>query len=152
MGLSIAQTTDFTNMRVRDISIADIAAGKVWRVRPPPEQEPYPDLVDLEIEPGVDLREEDDVAYSALAVIPAEGRVRATLLIREVGTYEWWGDMCEWVDGAWRDGLSPEWCDGELWVASPSALDPSFMGEETHEVHRAGFARWRDLVARGEVS
>ena len=67
------------------------------------------------------------------------------VLIREMDD-AWWGDTCEYVDGAWSE-LGP---DGEpsdeCFVADPPNNDPSFMGEYSHEKQRAGFARWRDKL------
>lgn len=74
------------------------------------------------------LGAEETVAYSALAV-SANGEVRPLLVIREVGTYEWWGDTCEYVDGSWRElQASPAWSAAEEYVAAPLSNDPSFHG------------------------
>ena len=89
----------------------------------------------------------DTIVYSALAAFET-GEIRPLLLIREVGAYEWWGDTCEYIDGAWHElGQTSQWEEGECYVASPLNEDPSFMGEYAHEAQRAGFAKWRDHLA-----
>lgn len=133
-------------MRIKDVRIDDVWSGKNWRAI----SEFEADLVDIEIEECSSWSPEDTVVYSALAVART-GDVRPLLLIREVGTYEWWGDTVEYVGGAWRslemrDASEEAW---EEYVANPLDDDPSFMGEYSHDKQRAGFARWRDHLRRG---
>jgi hypothetical protein len=75
------------------------------------------------------------------------------LLLREVGTYEWWGDTLEYVQGVWRplgaNGPSADadrWIGSKEYVAAPLPNDPSFMEEYSHEKQRAGFAQWRERL------
>lgn len=128
-------------MKIRDVRIDDIVAGRNWRLKDDSE----PNMVDWEIAPCSDSRAGDTVVYSALAVFET-GEVRPLLLIREVDTYEWWGDTCEYVDRFWRElGRVDEW-NAMAYVASPLNRDPSFMGEYSHEKQSTGFARWRDRL------
>jgi hypothetical protein len=128
-------------MRIRDVKIEDVVAGRNWRLK----DDAAPSMVDWAIEACQDFRASDTVVYSALAAFET-GEVRPLLLIREVGTYEWWGDTCEYVDGAWRElGRADKW-NAETYVADPVSNDPSFMGEYAHEKQRAGFARWCDRL------
>lgn len=130
-------------MRIRDIRVEDVKAGTNWRVRGATDV--HQNMPDWEIEECSTFRPSDTVVYSALAVLRA-GEVRPLVVIREVGTYEWWGDTCEYVDGAWRELVQSNDWEGEEFVASPLTEDPSFMGEYSHERQRAGFARWRDRL------
>jgi hypothetical protein len=128
-------------VRIRDVEVEDVIAGRNWRLK----DDAAPEMVDWEIETCSDFRASDTVVYSALAVFET-GEVRPLLVIREVGTYEWWGDTCEYVGGAWRAlGRADEW-RAETYVGAPLENDPSFMGEYSHERQRDGFARWRDRL------
>jgi hypothetical protein len=135
-------------MRIRDVTIEAVAAGKNWRLKSGGDTSP--NIVDWEIEECSAFRSSDTVVYSALAVFET-GEVRPLLVIREIGTYEWWGDTCEYIDGAWRElgqtAQTNHW-KREEYVASPLDEDPSFMGEYSHEAQRAGFTRWRDHLPR----
>jgi hypothetical protein len=96
-------------------------------------------MIDWEIEECSTFRSSDTVVYSALVAFKT-GEVRPLLVLREVGTCDWWGDTCEHVDGAWRElGQTSQWEEGECYIASPLCGDPSFMGEYSHEAQRAGF-------------
>jgi len=130
-------------MRIRDIRVKDVAAGRNWRLRSATDV--YQNMPDWEIEECSTFRPTDTVVYSALAV-RRTGEVRPLVVIREVRTYEWWGDTCEYVDGAWRELAQSDGWEGEVFVASPLTDDPSFMGEYSHERQRTGFARWRDRL------
>jgi hypothetical protein len=128
-------------MRIRDVEIDDVAAGRNWRLKDGAAS----DMIDWEIEACPAFRADDTVVYSALAVFET-GEVRPLLLIRELSAYEWWGDMCEYVDGAWRElGPADEW-NAETYVADPLSDDPSFMDEYSKDRQRAGFSRWRDRL------
>src|SRR5688572_11740984 len=96
-------------MLIRDISLQEVKAGRVWRVVDDRRLE----MIDWVIEPVSSARDDETVVYSALAVLRS-GEVRPLLLIREVGTYEWWGDTLEYVHGTWRE-LAPR--DKEEWNA-----------------------------------
>ena len=128
-------------MKIRDVPVADGIAGRNWRLL----DDAHDCLLNWEIESCSELRAEENVVYSALTVLET-GEVRPILLIREVGTYEWWGDTCEYVDGSWRELQQGACGPGEEYVAAPLSNDPSFMGEYSHEAQRAGFARWRDQL------
>jgi hypothetical protein len=136
-------------MRIRDVTIQDVAAGKNWRLKSDTDIDQS--MQDWEIEDCTSFSPTDEVVYSALSVCET-GEVRPLLLIREVGDPGWWGDTCEYFDGKWRQvGLmpSPEYKDGKEFVASPLPEDPSFMGEYSHEIQRAGFVRWRAGLMKG---
>lgn len=126
-------------MHIREISVQDIKSGLVWRIADDSEQE----MKEWEIEPITIARDDDTIVYSALAVLRS-GDVRPLLVVREVGTFEWWGDTLEYVDGAWREleGDGVQWAEAETFVAAPLQNDPSFTGAYSHELQRAGFARW----------
>lgn len=128
-------------MRIRDVTIEEIEAGKHWRLKDGTSSS----IVDWEIEEGPMFRADETVVYSALAVMTT-GEVRPLLLIREACSYEWWGDTCEYVDGAWRELGRDEGWNAEEYVADPLNIDPSFQGEYCHERQRAGFARWRNRL------
>lgn len=132
-------------MRIREVSLHEVKAGHIWRVAKGRE----PEMSEWEIKPSSDARDDDTVVYSALAVF-RNGEVRPLLLIREVGTHEWWGDTLVYVDGAWREveleGERGHWSTAETFVAAPLSNDPSFCGEYSHERQRAGFARWSKLI------
>ena len=104
----------------------------------------------MEIDEFSSLREDETVVYSALAVVPSTGEVRPLLLVREVGTYEWWGDTIVYANGAWsemqQEPQGSGWIGAESYVAAPLRNDPSFMGEYSPDHQRAGFARWRDRL------
>jgi hypothetical protein len=140
-------------MRIRDVTVGDVAAGRNWRLK---RVDDVPDdIVEWEIEDCSVFQLNDEVVYSALSTFE-DGEVRPALVVREVGTYDWWGDMCEYVDGAWRE-LTPDppgKCRGESYVGNPLPNDPSFMGEYAHDRQREQFALWRDAlrdVPRGSV-
>jgi hypothetical protein len=128
-------------MRIREIKIADIVLGTNWILSETTDA--TSEMVDWEVEECASFRPTDTVVYSALAVLES-GKARPLLLIREVGTPEWWGDTCEYVDGTWRDLAHSDELSLEEFVASPLDNDPSFMGHYAHERQRAGFARFRD--------
>jgi hypothetical protein len=133
-------------IRICDIPLKDVKVGKVWKVT----DDRDPDMLRWSIEPLRALpREEENVVYSVIGVHPS-GMVMPELLIREVGTYDWWGDSLQYVDGAWREiefvGEDGPWSKAEYYVGSPLPNDPSFSGGDSHEVHRTAFARWRDRL------
>jgi len=131
-------------MRIRDVKIEDVAAGKNWLLT----DDSGSTMLEWGIEASSVFSESDNVLYSALAAFDT-GEVRPLLLLREVGTYDWWGDTLEYVDGAWRElARSDEW-NAEVFVAEPLENDPSFTGEYSHDDQRAGFARWRDRLRAG---
>lgn len=124
-------------MRIRDVKSGDVAAGRNWRLK----DDASSSMMDWEIEECSTFRTGDTVVYSALALF-LTGEVRPLLLVRDPTSYEWWGDTCEYIDGAWRElGRANEW-NAETYVADPLGSDPSFMGEYSHDKQRAGFARW----------
>jgi hypothetical protein len=131
-------------MRIRDVTIRDVFEGRNWRLTSSTGRR----IVEWKIEVASVFADTDEIVYSALSVY-VTGEVRALLLIREVGTYEWWGDMVEYVEGAWRalqGPLGDKAVPSESFVAAPLENDPSFMGEYSHEIQRRGFARWRDRL------
>src|SRR5687767_3327691 len=89
-------------MRVRDIAVQEVRAGKVWRVLDA-DGLGADDLrlEELQIAPADSFASTDYVVYSALLVADS-GRVRPLLLIKEVGGYDYGGDYCERHEGEWR--------------------------------------------------
>jgi len=131
-------------MRIRDIKIEDVIAGRNWRLKSGGDA--APSMIDWEIEECSVFRSSDTVVYSALAAFKT-GEVRPLLVIREVGTYDWWGDTCEYIDGVWRElDQTSQWDEGESYVASPLDEDPSFAGEYSNEAQRTGFTMWRHYL------
>ncbi len=131
-------------MRIRDIGIRDVAAGMNWRLI----DDFLPSIVEWEVEECTDFQLADTIVYSGLTVFET-GEVRPILLVREVGSYEWWGDTCEQVNGAWREleqvivrPLSEEY------IAAPLPMDPSFMCEYSHEKQREGFLKYRNYLCK----
>ena len=128
-------------MRIRDIPVQHVKAGRNWGIVDDRER----DLCEWLVEPRVVAGERDIVVYSGLAWA-LNGEVWPLLLVREVGTYEWWGDTLQYVDGRWTLELVGDWTEAETFVANPLANDPSFLGEYCHDRQRAGFARWSDRI------
>ncbi len=132
-------------MRIREIPISEVRAGKNWRLVPPGDDA----WLDLPVEEWGDVQEadnfseEDTVIYSALVAYPS-GDVRPVLVVKEVGHADYWGDACEFVDGAWRQaGLTanPNAPLGQEYVANPLPIDPSFgsINQDYRTWHRDGF-------------
>jgi hypothetical protein len=138
-------------MRIRDVRVDDVAAARNWRLKA--VDDVPDDIIDWEIEDCSAFDLSDTVVYSALSVFE-DGEVRPALVIREVGSYDWWGDMCEYVAGAWQ-ALAPDpSTTTESCVGNPLPDDPSFMGEYAHDRQREQFARWRGalkMMPRGSV-
>ena len=129
-------------MQIRDITLADICAGKNWRLIPQTG-----DWVEVPLEDWGPLIEaeqftpEDHVVYSGL-VAYRSGRVEPLVLVKRVGDGDYGGDYCEFVDGEWRQvGLVPN-PDAEIneeFIANPLQSDGSFSSDEYREYHRLGF-------------
>ena len=133
-------------MKIRDVAVSDVIAGRNWRLKGRDEYDS--DIVEWEIEECDTFRATDTVVYSVLSAF-RDAQIRPTLLVREVGTCEWWGDTCEYTDGAWaalRQSKDPDQWSAETYVAMPLSEDPSFMGEYSHEKQRAGFERLRKRI------
>lgn len=133
-------------MKIRDITIADIRAGKNWRLSDIDLQE----CLDLPMEEWGPLVEalrfepSDCVVYSGL-VAYASGRVKPIVCVREVQYLDYGGDYCEFVQGKWRQvGLvpNPNAEVGREYIANPLANDPSFdaLDHDYREYHRRGFS------------
>ena len=130
-------------MQIRDITLADIRAGKNWRLTPPENERWF----DAPMEQWGPLTEadqfaaEDHIVYSALSAY-RPGRVEAIVLIKTVGDIDYGGDYCELVEGGWRQaGLVPN-PDAEIseeFIADPLSIDPSFSSDDYREHHRRGF-------------
>ena len=120
-------------MRIRDVQIRAVAAGRNWRFS---SCDDSVEVVDWEIEPCSTFEASDTVVCSGLTVFE-DSEVRAILVNREVGTLEWWGDTCEFVDGAWkqigREFGEVDFRQSESYAAVLLRNDPSFMGEYSHE-------------------
>ncbi len=136
------------SLRVRDIRLTDVLAGKNWRVVA--EQiDDHEDMTTWPIEECAEFGETDTVLYSAISVTTSDC-VIPVLVAREVGSAEWWGDFCEFVDGRWQlPGHDPDAEDSQEFVANPLPNDPSFAGDDEPEEQREGFRRWRSKIALG---
>jgi hypothetical protein len=130
-------------MQIRDITLADIRAGKNWRFTPS-HDEPWFDAPMEEWGPLTETDQftaEDHIVYSALSVTRS-GNVDAIVLIKTVGDIDYGGDYCELVGGEWRQvGLVPD-PDVEIseeFIANPLSNDPSFRYDDYRDHHRRGF-------------
>lgn len=130
-------------MQIRDITLADIRAGKNWRLTPL-QDERWFDAPMEEWGPLIKTNQfttEDHIVYSALSA-SRSGRVEAIVLIKTVGDIDYGGDYCELVEGAWRQvGLvpNPNAEISEEFIANPLSIDPSFSTDDYREHHRRGF-------------
>ncbi len=117
-----------------------MAAGTNWRL----VDDTADDMIDWVVEPCSHFGPADSIVYSALSVL-SDGAVRHALMIREIGSLDWWGDSLEYEDGAWHEAGA---LDGtvEEFVAEPHADDASFTGEYDHAAQRRGFRRWSPLL------
>jgi hypothetical protein len=129
-------------MQIRDITLADICAGKNWRLVPQTDDwceaplEDWGPLVETE-----EFAPDDHIVYSGL-IVYRSGTVEPFVLVRTVSDGDYGGDYCEFVDGAWRQvGLvpNPNAEVGDEFIANPLPLDQSFCGEYDHEHQRRGF-------------
>lgn len=139
-------------MKINEITVEDIKAGKNWRVVDPSEFAEV-ELEDLTIAEQVAFSPEDYVVYSTIYVTDS-GRVTPMVTIREVGTLEYGGDMCELKDGKWqRLGATPnpnlqEF--GKEYIANPLPNDPTFdtgdpMDDEP-AYNRTQFKQWAERL------
>jgi hypothetical protein len=129
-------------MQIRDITMADIRAGKNWRLEPSDDRR-----FDAPMEQWGPLIEtnqfavEDVIVYSGV-VAYRSGRVKAIVQIKTVGDIDYGGDYCEFIGGEWRQvGLvpNPNAEAGEEFIASPLSFDPSFSSDDYREHHQRGF-------------
>ncbi|NJL26601.1 MAG: hypothetical protein HC897_01350 [Thermoanaerobaculia bacterium] len=128
-------------MRVHDVEIDAVVNEQNWRLKAGGDE--LPNMIEWKIEKCLSFAVSDTIMYSALTIV-GKSEVRPLLLNREVGTYEWWGNMCEYVAGAWGElGRAESW-ESECYVAKPLAKEPLVMGECSHDKKRAGFSRWRN--------
>ena len=131
-------------MRIRDITIPDIRAGKNWRLIP--EDDRWFDLPMEEwgpIEETTNFVWADLIVYSGLSV-RHDGSVTAHVCIKEVGSREYGGDYCEYVGGRWRQaGLTPDPTAQVVagYFANPLQMDRSFEApdKDYRAYHRDGF-------------
>ncbi|MCP3973695.1 MAG: hypothetical protein GY720_04300 [bacterium] len=117
------------NMRISDLTLADIKAGKNWRASDFAAH--LGPLHSMLIEETDGFRDDDTVVYPGV-FISDSGKVSALLLIKRVGDIEIGGDYCELHEGQWRQvGLEPDPNAefGREAIASPLAQDPSFESE-----------------------
>ena len=90
-------------MQIRNITMADIRAGKNWRLEPSDDDRWF----DAPIEQWGPLIEtdqfaaEDHIVYSGV-VAYRSGRVKAIVQIKTVGDIDYGGDYCEFIGGGWR--------------------------------------------------
>ncbi len=141
-------------MRIKDIQVSEVGAGKNWRFVPPDDDA----WLDLPMEEWGDVQETDrfdatdTVIYSALIAYPS-GAVTPLLQLKEVGYADYGGDYCEFVNGEWRQlGLSPnpDAPRGQEYVANPLPIDPSFSSfdHDYRKWHRDGFLAHTGALSR----
>jgi hypothetical protein len=141
-------------MRIKDIKVSEVRAGKNWRFVPPSGDA----WLELPMEEWGDVQEADQfietdtILYSALIAYPS-GDVKPVVLLKEVGHADYWGDCCEFVDGEWRQiGLTPnpDAPTGREHVANPLEIDPSFScsDDDYRKWHRDGFLTHSDALSR----
>ena len=131
-------------MRIDEISISDIAAGRNWKISAswdPHEDPGYPPL-----SPAESFSDDDYVVYSAVFVTDA-GKVTPMLLIKRVGDLDYGGEYLELKDGSWRrlgEEPDPHAPHGVDFIATPLQCDPSFdAGDQDHRLyHRDNFRQW----------
>lgn len=136
---------EVVTLRIKDIPLSDVKAGKNWRFYPPHDD----DWLELPMEdwgPVIeadDFTENDEILYSGLLAYPS-GDVIPVLMLKTVGDAGYWGDSCEFVKGRWQQiGLEPNPNAplGQEYIANPLASDPSFDAPD-HDYrtwHRNGF-------------
>lgn len=145
MGLPLCQ---LKNMQISEITFEDIKRGKNWRIANPSEFNDL-ELEDLTIESCNNFSLNDYVVYSSIFVSD-EGKVIPTVIIKEVGSPEHGGDMCEMIDGKWqRVGLNPNPTAsvfGKEYVANPLLDDPSFdtrdEDDDERTYNKEEFRKW----------
>ena len=132
-------------MKIRDIRIRDILAGKNWRFIPP-ESDDWLTLAMEEwgpIEESTEFQPDDTIVYSGL-VVYSNDRVVPIVCLKEVQYLDYGGDYCELIDGHWRQiGSNPD-PKAELgceYIAYPLESDPSFdsPNNDFRQYHRKGF-------------
>jgi hypothetical protein len=135
-------------MRIRDISITDIAQGKNWKVLSTENFDWENNRLEaLPIAEATEFEPEDEIVYSGVYVTH-NGEVEPLVLIKAVEDLSYGGDYCELVGGSWQQvGLVPD--PGALpeneYIANPLDEDESFSGEDYRAYHREGF---RNFVQR----
>jgi hypothetical protein len=133
-------------MRICDIPISDVRAGKNWRLVPPDTETWFEAPMEEwgEIIEAIEFASGDQVIYSAL-IAYSSGEVKGLLLHKEVGDGAYGGDYCEFVQGRWQKiGRTPDPNApiGQEYIANPLANDPSFEASDRdyREWHRRGFS------------
>jgi hypothetical protein len=130
-------------MRIRDIQIADIVAGKNWKVGNTNEFDWENERLEaLPIVEAVEFEPEDEIVYSGVYVT-LNGVVEPMVLIKAVEDSGYGGDYCEFVDGRWQQvGLvpNPDAPLGTEYIANPLEQDESFNSDHDYRAyHRNGF-------------
>jgi hypothetical protein len=137
------------SMQIKDITLDDIRRGKNWRI-PLLKSGSLPDvpLEELPVEDTDEFMPDDMIVYTSIFVTDS-GTVKPLVVIREVGSLEYNGDQCEYVDGRWRQsGLipDPDAPMGTEYFANPLEQDPSFISDDDYrQWHRDGF---RQFISR----
>jgi len=139
-------------MKINEITVEDIKAGKNWKLLDPNELLEL-ELEDLTIAEHVAFSDDDYVVYSTVYVTDS-GSVTPMVIIREVGTLEYGGEMCELKDGRWqRLGANPNpdsQVFGNEYIANPLPNDPTFdTGDPTDDepaYNRTQFKRWAEQL------
>ena len=142
-------------MRIRDIPLAEIRAGRNWRLRSTQDPTwPEQPLEDWQIEAADTVEPEDSVIYSGVYVVE-EPRFNVTpiVLVKELQGLDYGGDYCELVNGRWSQvGLvpNPTAPHGTEYIAAPRADDPSFdsLDHDYREWHRSGFRTYSLHLSR----
>ena len=135
-------------MKINEITVEQIKEGKNWKVVS------FDGFLELELEDMTiaecsDFSAEDYVVYSTIFVHDS-GEITPMVMIKEVGTLEHGGDMCEFVDGRWqRVGAIPNpdlQIFGSEYIANPLPNDPSFdtgdPADDEYAYNRTQFMRW----------
>ncbi len=126
-------------MKIKDIKLEDVAAGKNWKVRDGSgtfevdlSGSARVEFIQLEIEEAEEFTEDDYIVYSGIFLADS-GRALPLLLVKRVGDFDYGGDYCEIHEGRWRKlGLEPN-PDAEFgfeFFASPLEEDPSFASDQ----------------------
>ena len=132
-------------MKIRDILVVDIQAGKNWRILEA-DIAVCLDMPMLDWGPIVEVQHfelSDSVVYSALTVYES-GRVEPVVWIKQVGDFDYGGDYCVFVEGHWEElGVvpNPNAESGDTFCANPLPYDPSFEATDYdyRQCHREGF-------------
>lgn len=138
-------------MKINEITVEQIREGKNWKVVNSNEFAEL-ELEDMQIAEQVEFSADDYVVYSAIFVTDA-GSLTPRVMIKEVGTPEHGGDMCDLIEGTWQraGGANPNPDSpvfGNGYIANPLPNDPSFdtgdPNDDEWAYNREEFKRWAE--------